>query len=144
MRLADLRSQGHDDVVWTATCRRREGGPVRVLLATDRRDLGDALCLFLSERHVDIVGVAGDRDLLLDLAASAHPDVVVVDWHLAGGDSAATVADIRRSDHPGVVILGTSRERRRALAARADAYATVGDPPEALLAVLREVMHATA
>jgi DNA-binding response OmpR family regulator len=118
---------------------RKEGG-VRVLLATDRPDLGHALSLFLSERRIDVVDVVGDFDRLLQQAEAVRPDVVLVDWRLGEVAASRTVAGLMHRDDPTpVVILSTAQERSRARATGAAAYATLGDHPDSLLAAIHEV-----
>jgi DNA-binding response OmpR family regulator len=113
---------------------------MRVLLATDRPDLGHALSLFLSERSVHVVDVVDDFDRLMDRAATARPDVVLVDWSLGEALSSQVVADLMGRDEPTpVIVLSTSRDRQRARACGAAAYATLGDPPDTLLDMLFEV-----
>ena len=82
---------------------------MRVLLATDRPDLGHALSLFLSERSIDVVDVVDDFDRLMDRAAAARPDVVLVDWSLGEAVSSQMVADLMHRDDPTpVIVLSTS------------------------------------
>jgi DNA-binding NarL/FixJ family response regulator len=124
-------------------CCRRRGLPVRVLLATDRPDLGHALSLFLTERQIDVVDVVRDADCLLARAAAEHPDVVLVDWHLGEAVSTRAVADLQGcADPTPCIVLSTSRESAPASSCGAAAYATVGDPPDALLTVISQVASA--
>ena len=117
---------------------------MRVLLATDRPDLGHALSLFLTERRIDVVDVVCDADRLLARAAAEHPDVVLIDWRLGEVVSTRAVADLQGSGNPTpVVVLSTSRESAPASSCGAAAYATLGDPPDSLLKVLGEVAPAT-
>lgn len=111
---------------------------MRILLATDRPDLGHALTLFLSERHFDVIAVVTDARELVTLATTTHPDIVLVDWQLAGAGSAGAVADLKSTGEPApVIVMSTSQERALAQMAEADGHVTLGDPPEALLEVLR-------
>ena len=113
---------------------------MRVLLATDRPDLGHALSLFLSERSIQVVDVVGDSGRLLVQAKAARPDVVLVDWSLGEAVSSQVVADLMDRDDPTpVIILSTTRDRSRARACGAAAYATFGDQPDELLATLAEI-----
>jgi DNA-binding NarL/FixJ family response regulator len=113
---------------------------VRVLLATDHPGLGHALTLFLSERRIQVLDVAGDADELLALALSDRPDVVLVDWRLGEEVSARMVAELMGADDPTpVIVLSTTQERARARETGAAAFATLGDHPDALLAALRQV-----
>ena len=113
---------------------------MRVLLATDQPDLGHALSLFLSERSIQVVDVVGDSGRLLVRAKAARPDVVLVDWSLGEAVSSQMVADLMECEDPTpVIILSTTRDRSRARAAGAAAYATFGDQPDELLATLAEI-----
>jgi DNA-binding NarL/FixJ family response regulator len=113
---------------------------MRILLATDQPDLGHALSLFLAERSIDVVDVVADVDRLMDSAAASRPDVVLVDWSLGEAVSSHMVEDLMRRDDPTpVIVLSTPQERARARASGAAAYATLGDPPDALLAALVEL-----
>jgi len=113
---------------------------MRVLLATDRPDLGHALSLFLSERRIHVIEVVDDCACLMRRAEAAHPDVVLVDWRLGEAAASQTVAELMDRDDPTpVIILSTTRDQTRARASGAAAYATLGDPPDSLLAAIREV-----
>ncbi len=117
---------------------------MRVLLATDRPDLGQALCLYLSECQIDVIDVVADTDCLLARAAAEHPDVVLVDWHLGKVVSTRAVADLQGCGDPTpVIILSTSQDSAPAKTSGAAAYATLGDPPDSLITVLAAVAPAT-
>ena len=113
----------------------------RVILATDRPELGHALSLFLTERRIDVVDVVDDAGRLRAQAEIAHPDAVLVDWHLGACASSQMVADLQGcADHPTpVIILSTTRDRPSAHNSGAAAYATLGDHPDSLLAALAQV-----
>ena len=113
---------------------------MRVLLATDRPDFGHALSLFLSERRIHVIDVVADCECLVHQAEAAHPDVVLVDWRLGEAAASQTVAELMHRDDPTpVIILSTTRDRTRARASGAAAFATLGDPPDSLLAAIRDV-----
>lgn len=116
---------------------------MRVLVATDRPDLGHALCLYLGECQIHVVDVVDDVDDLLVRVASARPDVIVVDGHLGVMVSTRTVAELKgRGDPTPVVILGTSHDEAATRATGAAAYATLGDPPQSLLDILGKAARA--
>ena len=116
---------------------------MRVLLATDRPHLGEALCVFLSEHDIDVVAVATDAGGVRALAAATCPDAVLIDWQLTGAGASCVVADLKRAGRPApVIVMCTSTERPLANMAEADGHVTVGDPPEELLAVLRRAVPA--
>jgi DNA-binding response OmpR family regulator len=137
------RDDSHEWPVVGVANEGRRGLQVRVLLATDRPDLGHALSLYLTECRIDVVDVVCDADCLLARATAERPDVVLVDWHLGDAASTRAVADLQGCGHPmPVVILSTSHESAPARTSGAAAYATLGDPPDALLAVLAAVAPA--
>ena len=114
---------------------------MRVLLATDRPDFGHALHLYLTECHVDVVDVVCEHDCLVERAAAERPDVILIDWQLGEAVSTETVADLQGGVDPTpVVILSTSGKSAPARTSGAAAYATLGDRPDSLLAVLADVV----
>jgi CheY-like chemotaxis protein len=119
---------------------RKKEAAVRVLLATARPSLGAALSLFLSERGVEVVGVVSRAQEVRARITAARADVLIVDWHLVADDTADVVADLKADpDAVPVVVLTSSQDPAPDNVPAADAFATLGDPPEALLAVLLEV-----
>ena len=110
---------------------------MRVLLATDRADLGHALCLYLKECRVDVIDVVCDSDRLVERAAAERPDVILIDWQLGEAVSTEAVADLQSGDDPTpVVMLSSSGESGSARTSGAAAYATLSDHPDSLLAIL--------
>jgi DNA-binding NarL/FixJ family response regulator len=116
---------------------------LRVLLATDRPSLGAALSVFLSERQVEVVGVVAQADDLLTRAQALQADIVIVDQRLGDAAVEQTVADASAcAKRTPVIILGASQDARSADVFGADGFAVLGDPPEALLALMHEVSPA--
>jgi DNA-binding NarL/FixJ family response regulator len=113
---------------------------MRVLLATDSPDFGHALSLFLGERSIQVLDVTADADDLVRRAEAGRPDVVLVDWRLGDAVSTRVVDELMSCDYPTpVIVLSTTQQRDRARACGAAGYATLGDHPDALVAVLNEV-----
>jgi DNA-binding NarL/FixJ family response regulator len=111
--------------------------PPRILLADKNRDSRSALALLLETRlNATIVGEAPTMEVLLEKAASTHPDVLLLDWELPGKPEADRIVIIR-SVAPGVrVIVISARPESAALAVGADAFVNKTDPPELILSVL--------
>jgi DNA-binding NarL/FixJ family response regulator len=135
---------GDDELKGRGRLSERKKTRLRVLLATHSTDLGDALCVYLHERRVEVVGVVDDMHCLLACVAATHPDAVLIDWRLGAGVSSQAVADLQSDAGTPAVILSTSRDESRARRSGAAAVATLGDSPARLLAALEEVSRATA
>ena len=112
---------------------------LRILLADDNRNSRSALVLLLETRlGASIVGEAVTMEALLERAAATHPDVVLLDWKLPGKQETDRIVVVR-SVAPGVrVIIISARPESAALAVGADAFVNKTDPPERILAVLKE------
>jgi DNA-binding NarL/FixJ family response regulator len=65
----------------------------------------------LSERFT-VVGEAGDGRAGVGLARELQPDVVLLDVQLPDADGFAVAAALAGQDHPPVVVLTSSRDRR--------------------------------
>jgi DNA-binding NarL/FixJ family response regulator len=109
---------------------------VRVLVADDDADTRSAIRLLLDEEPD--LNVAADCETVVGLVERvqcSQSDVVLIDWDLAGDELQrlrAAVPDCR------VVALSCRPEQQaQALRGGADSFVCKGDPPEALLQVLR-------
>lgn len=112
---------------------------LQILIADKNRDSRSALALLLETRlGANIVGEAPTMEALLEQAAVTHPDIVLLDWELPGIPEADRIV-IVRSVAPGVrVVVISARPESAALAVGADAFVNKTDPPERILAVLKE------
>lgn len=112
---------------------------MRVLIADDQPEVRSALRLLLEqEGEIAVVGEAGGAGSLLQTVQSLCPDVVLLDWELPGQDSALLLGELRHvcPRVRAVALSGRPEARGRALAAGAFAFASKGDPPERLIAIL--------
>ena len=114
---------------------------MRVLLADDRPKTRFALRLLLERQPgIQVVGEAADAEALLARAKAACPDVVLLDWELPNlAPDGSSVSALRGVCSRLCVIALSSRPEARmaALAAGADAFVSKADPPERLLAAVR-------
>jgi two-component system response regulator DesR len=111
----------------------------RILLADDNKDSRSALALLVETRlGATIVGEASTMECLLELAAATNPDVVLLDWELPGKPEADRIVVIRSVSPGARVIVVSARPEAAALAIEADAFVNKIDPPEHILAVLKE------
>jgi two-component system response regulator DesR len=112
---------------------------MRILLADDNKDSRSALALLLETRlGASIVGEASTMESLLEQAAATRPDIVLLDWELPGKPVADRIV-VLRSVAPGVlVIVISARPESASQAVAADAFVNKIDPPEHILAVLKE------
>jgi len=115
---------------------------MNVVLAVRQAHTRLALELVLSEEPgVTVVGMASETEGLLALTRTAHPDLVVLEWGLPGRPAEAVLADAQALAGPiRFLVLGHDPGMRQsALTAGACTFVLVGDPPELLLAALRQV-----
>lgn len=72
--------------------------PIRVFLIDDHEVVLEGLGVTLArEPDIEVVGLARDAFGALERIAPAHPDVVVLDHHLPGGDGATLCREIAES-----------------------------------------------
>jgi DNA-binding NarL/FixJ family response regulator len=111
---------------------------MRVLLADDRPKTRFALRLLLERQPgIQVVGEAADAEELLVQAKATFPNVVLLDWELPK-DGSLMSALRGTCPHLCVIALsGRPETRTAALAAGADAFVSKADPPERLLAAVR-------
>ena len=114
-----------------------------IVIADDQPDVRSALGFWLEQQaQVWVVGEAVDTASLLDLLRSTTADVVLLDWELPGQPIPDLLRTIHASaPHPKVLAMSSSREVGSiALAAGADAFASKGDGPAALLSAVRPLL----
>jgi len=82
--------------------------PIRILLIDDHVVVRAGLRLIIQSRpDMTIVGEAGDRDDALALAASEHPDIVLLDLDLGGDSGMALIAELTRTAGDARIIILT-------------------------------------
>ncbi|HEU4324276.1 MAG TPA: hypothetical protein VFS21_14080 [Roseiflexaceae bacterium] len=119
---------------------------MNIVLAVCQAHTRLALELVLSaEPGVAVVGMASETEGLLALIHTAHPDLVVLEWGLSGRATGAVLAEGRAlASRCRFLVLGRDLwQQQPALMAGACAFVLIGDPPELLLAALRQARVAT-
>ena len=109
---------------------------LRVLIADDQPQVRSALRLFLQQRlRVSRIDEASNLEQALELIGMNYPDLVLLDWELAGQSGAAALAGLRTASPDSTVIAlsGRPEARQAALAAGADGFVSKGEPPEWLM-----------
>ena len=113
---------------------------MRILVADDLARLRYALKVLLHhESGLEVVAEAADAEELLTLLRAFAPDLLLLQWRLAGVSGADLVPRLRRL-YPDLRIVALSARpeaRRPALEAGADAFVCKADPPERLLDAIR-------
>jgi DNA-binding NarL/FixJ family response regulator len=109
---------------------------MRILVADMEPRVRFALRVLLEHQPgIQVVGEAATPSDLLDGAAVVCPDLILMDWNLAGPGAAGLVLALR-GQCPHVVLIALSsrpENHRAALAAGVDAFVSKGEPPEQLL-----------
>ena len=118
-------------------------GVTRILLADDNPAIRSALTLLLETRlNVQIVGEADSMDDLLPCVTRLQPDLVILDWELAGRPEKDGVAQLRALSPSLKVVLTSSRPEiaQQAQAVQADSYVCKSQPPEQVVHVIQTIM----
>ena len=115
---------------------------IRVLLADDHTMFRDGLKLLLaSQADFVVVGELGELGSLKACVRACAPDLLLIDYHMPGGDTGALIAHLKHTQ-PGlriVVLTGSSSGAvlQQLLRSPADAVLPKDDSAQALLAQLR-------
>ena len=119
---------------------------MRILLADAQAKVRFALRVLLERQpEFEVVGEAASVEDLLARTGPSCPDVVLLDWSVAGPMAARLIPALRHNC-PGVgiiVLSGRPEARRAALAAGADAFVSKGNPPEHLMAAIHHCCQNT-
>lgn len=114
---------------------------MRVLVADDQAKVRSAMRFLLEhEPHLHVVGEAVDAADLLRMVRTRCPDLVLLDWELPGLKAQDLLSVLHKACAGLMVIAlsGRPEARREALDAGAHAFVSKGDPPERLLAAIRD------
>jgi len=97
--------------------------------------------LLREEPGLNVVGVARETKTLLALLRVIRPDLLLLDWALAGQPLIDVLAKIRQQAvWPKIIVLGTLEDDREAiLAAGVDTFLVKGESPRQLLAAIRQL-----
>ncbi len=119
---------------------------MRVLLADDQAWLRSAVRLLLEqETDIEIVGEAAEASMLLSITEAVTPDLLLLDWELPGphaGGSGERILQQLQNCCPNVAVIvmsGRPEARASALNAGAGYFVSKAEPPDSLLAAVREV-----
>jgi CheY-like chemotaxis protein/HPt (histidine-containing phosphotransfer) domain-containing protein len=93
----------------------RQAGPVRIAIADDDPLARSAISAMLEQADwLELVGVAGGVEEVVELAAVEGPDVVLLDWMMPDGGGAAAARRIRVRSPGTVIVALTSSDGREA------------------------------
>jgi DNA-binding NarL/FixJ family response regulator len=112
---------------------------MRILLADAQAKVRFALRVLLEQQPgVEVVAEVASAEELLASAAAHCPDLVLLDWAVAGSPAPRLVRDLRRGcpDVDVIALSGRPEARAAALAAGVDAFVSKGNPPEHLLTAI--------
>lgn len=114
----------------------------RILIAGKRAHSRSALRIFLESGHgLEVVGEAADSEELLAEVSRKHPNLLLLEWGLAGQPAKQLLRALRSlNSRLTVIVLGGRPElEQAALTAGAEAFFNLADPPKRLLALVQAV-----
>lgn len=114
---------------------------MEIILADSHDQVRFALRVLLSRQPgLQVVGEAADGAKLLALARAATADLVLVDWELPGLAAVGGLAAIHCACPAlRIVVLSSQPGARQATVENGgDAFVSKGEPPDRLLAVIRQ------
>lgn len=120
---------------------------LRILIGVVQPRVRFGLCLLLEQQPGwSIAGEAEDAQALLAHVFKGCPELVLLDWELPGMPAGELLSVLRQAcPHSKVVFMsGKGELRRAALKAGADIFFYKADPPEKLLALIRELAEGKA
>jgi len=121
-------------------------GAARIVIADGQASTRVALRLLLQEEPgLEIVGEAADDREALTLLAHTWPDILILDWELPSQPQARLVPSLRALDHSMRIIALSGRPESEAAArdAGVDNFVSKGQPPQALVAAIRDLAGGT-
>ena len=114
---------------------------MRIVIADREPSTRSAIGMLLSaQSDMELVGEAADLVELLSQIKRSSPDLVILDWDVLGQRIDALLDLLGLFDSPPAIVgLSVHAENRQAaMQVGVGAFAYKGEPPERLLAVLRE------
>jgi DNA-binding NarL/FixJ family response regulator len=114
-----------------------------VYLADHDAEVRRVLRLMLEQAlGMTVAGEAAHTWGLPALVEAAQADILLIDWDLPGRVDAWLLSDLRRLPRRPVVVITSSQAdvKDAALAAGADGFADKSEPPESLLAIVRDYL----
>jgi two-component system nitrate/nitrite response regulator NarL len=119
---------------------------ISVLVVDDHRVFADVLALRLErEQSIAEVRLAYDLDEARSVLSRVKPDIVILDYNVAGRPATELIADLQKDPSPPrVVMLSATEDVGAAIASldsAASAWVAKGADLDVLLTALREVLH---
>ncbi len=112
---------------------------MRIIIADDMPKVRGALQLLLGQQpNLSVIGEISRAAELVNRVQVLHPDLLLLDWELAGKDTPQLLAQLRHLDYRFFVIALSSQPEARdaALAAGADGFISKSETPEHVLDTL--------
>jgi DNA-binding NarL/FixJ family response regulator len=117
---------------------------MRIIVADQEPSTRSALRMLLAaQTDMDLVGEAADLVELLSEIKANDPDLVILDWDVLG-QRIDRLLDLLELFHrpPTIIAIGVHAEdRKAAMDIGVAGFAYKGEPPERLLAAIREVQQ---
>jgi DNA-binding NarL/FixJ family response regulator len=114
---------------------------LRIFIADNESSVRQAIRLLLEHGGFSIVGEASDIENLLAQVCVSPPHLILLDWELPGLNAPRLIPTLRKyCSGTKVVALSVQPEAAQlAMAMGVDAFASKGNPPDDLLAIIHSI-----
>jgi DNA-binding NarL/FixJ family response regulator len=116
---------------------------MRIIIADDMPKVRGALQLLLNQQPaLSVIGEITRPSEVISGVRALHPDLLLLDWELAGKDTLRLLSELRSLDDRLLVIALSSQPEARdaALGAGADGFISKNETPERVLDTLFSVV----
>lgn len=116
----------------------------KLVIGDDKPCVRSALRLIIEQvADLEVIGEASDVVKLRDILQQAPPDLLLLDWELAGVNTADFVTEIRRDKLADKVVVMSSHieANQEAQQVGVDGFICKSDPPERVRLIIRKVLN---
>ncbi|KTB48457.1 response regulator transcription factor [Dehalogenimonas alkenigignens] len=110
------------------------------VIADRQHSTRSALKLFLGQYpSLEFAGESGDLETTIKLSAQPGVGLVLIEWEILGPNQKDSIAKIKVTGNPAVLVLGCCLQRSLPIDAGADFYISKTDKPDRLASIIHQI-----